>query len=127
MTIAATCYTPDMSREGEVDNGGPYVISLVRHEDDVPGHSARVQADKQGRVLFREQVEPQKIEHGLEVCLRTAKAIIAKMSQLSEGFTIDRITLKLGLDAEVGCAFIADASLDASIEIEIKRLPSTSD
>jgi hypothetical protein len=88
-----------------------------------PGDAVRVESDQYGNVLFRkEAVKPDKVEAGLNNCFALARKVIEKAAQVSANYRVDSITLKLELDAEVGLVFVGDASLQAGIEIEIKRI-----
>ena len=88
-----------------------------------PGDAVRVESDQYGNVIFRkEAVKPDKIESGLNNCFALARKVIERAGQVSANYRVDSITLKLELDAEVGLMFVGDASLQAGIEIEIKRI-----
>jgi hypothetical protein len=90
-----------------------------------PGDAITVDADSRGNVLFRndlERVEPDKFERGLANVVRCGKAIIEKASSIAANYEVDKITMKLALDAKVGVVFAGEGSLEASIEVEIKRV-----
>jgi len=91
-------------------------------EEAPPGDAVRVDADKYGNVLFRrEEVRPDKIEAGLNNCMALARKIIDRATSIAANYHVDTITLKLVLDGKVGLAFVGDASMEAGIEVEIKR------
>jgi hypothetical protein len=88
-----------------------------------PGDAVRVDADRYGNVIFRrDEVTPDKIESGLSNCFALARKIIDRAVAISAGYQVESITLKLDLDAEVGLVFVGDASVQAGIEVEIKRV-----
>jgi len=84
-------------------------------------NAATIDADSQGRVLFREPVRADVFESGLAKCLGIAKKTMDAASNIAAEYRVETITLKLSIDAEVGCVFVGDAKLEAGIEIEIKR------
>ena len=90
-----------------------------------PGDAIRVDADAQGRVLFRDPVKPSLIEDSFGKCVAAAKLMLDKAKTVAEGYEVDSITLKLGLDAGIGVVFVGDASIEAAIEVEIKRIDSS--
>ena len=104
-------------------------VYIIRSRPTVPGSeqlprgatAATIDADAQGRILFRDAVSPDVFEAGLAKCLGIAKKTMDAASSLATNYRIETITLKLSLDAKVGCVFVGDASLEAGIEIEIKR------
>jgi len=116
---------PDAPHEQSI-----YVVSEVRPravrlaDDDellsVPD------TDKQGRVLFRQEVPPDKVQRGVFACVQAARGALAQIAALDDKYYIDTVKLKLGIDAEVGCVFVADASVQASIEICLKRVSDSS-
>jgi len=79
------------------------------------------EADTHGNVLFREPVKSGVFAAGFEKCVQMAKLMIEKAADLANDYKVETITLKLSLDAEMGCLFIADASVEAAIEVEIRR------
>jgi hypothetical protein len=88
-----------------------------------PGDAISVDADKYGNVLFRrDAVTPDKVESGLNNCFALARKLIERASKVTEGYYVESIKLKLELDGEVGLVFVGDASLQAGIEVEIKRV-----
>jgi len=88
-----------------------------------PGDAVRVAADQYGNVIFRrDAVAPDKVESGLNNCFALARKMIERATASSAGYHVELITLKLELDAEVGLVFVGDASVQAGIEIEIKRV-----
>lgn len=89
-----------------------------------PGDAIRVDADEQGRVLFRDPVKPGLIEDSFGKCIAAAKVMLEKAKNVADGYEVDSITLKLGLDAGIGVVFVGDASIEAAIEVEIKRKSS---
>jgi hypothetical protein len=94
-------------------------------EEAPPGDAIRIDADRYGNVIFKhEAIQPDKIETGLSNCLALARRIAGKAAEIAADYHVESITLKLALDAEVGLAFVGDASIEAGIEIEIKREPS---
>jgi len=84
-------------------------------------NAASIDADNEGRILFREKVESSRFEQGLQSCIEAAKRVIAKASEIKQDYRVESVTLKLGIDAEFGVVFIGDASLEAGIEVEIRR------
>ena len=110
--------------ERRIEDSQVYVLRLSAAENELTGHSARIASDQMGRVLFREPIDQGRIERGLEKCLRVASTVLTKASMFAERFEVEKLKLKLGLDSEIGCGFIADASIAASLEIEITRSPS---
>ena len=107
-----------------------HVIRRVRsiaEEEKSPGDAIRVDADSKGRVLFRDQTETVSadlFDSSFRDCVAMAKKMIERASEIAKDFRVDSITLKLGLDGKLGCVFIGDASLEASIEVEIKNVKS---
>jgi|ERR1700675_5204695 len=94
-------------------------------EEKAPGDAIRVEADEYGHVLFRtDKVPADKVESGLENCLALGRKIISRAGELAKDYRVESITLKLALDADVGIAFVGDASIEAGIEVEIKRQDS---
>jgi hypothetical protein len=94
-------------------------------EEAPPGDAIRIDADRYGNVIFKHEAIPSdKIETGLSNCLALARRIASKAAEIAADYHVESITLKLALDAEVGLAFVGDASIEAGIEIEIKREPS---
>ena len=90
-----------------------------------PGDAIRVDADAQGRVLFRDPVKPSLIEDSFGKCIAAAKLMLDKAKTVAEGYEVDSITLKLGMDAGIGVVFVGDASVEAAVEVEIKRKGSS--
>ena len=90
-----------------------------------PGDAIRVDADAQGRVLFRDPVKPSLIEDSFGKCIAAAKLMLDKAKTVAEGYEVDSITLKLGMDAGIGVVFVGDASVEAAVEVEIKRKASS--
>ena len=98
------------------DDSYVYVIKSV--SPVIPGDAASAP----GRVIFTEEPVPMTlVEDGLERCLETARRVIARSAALAAAYEVESITLKLALDGKVGVAFIADAGVEAAIEVEIKR------
>lgn len=90
--------------------------------EKAPGDAIRIDADEYGHVLFRkDKVPADKVESGLENCLSLGRKIIARAGEIAKDYRVESITLKLALDADVGIAFVGDASIEAGIEVEIKR------
>lgn len=83
--------------------------------------SSGVDADRLGNVIFREEVTQEKVEPALTNCLALARAMIERAANISAGYQVESITLKLALDVEVGLV-ICDASAQAGIEVEIRRV-----
>jgi hypothetical protein len=92
--------------------------------DKPPGDAIRVEADEQGRVLFRDPVARGLIEDSFGKCISAAKVMLDKANNVAEGYEVESITLKLGLDAGIGVVFVGDASIKAAIEVAIKRKSS---
>ena len=100
-----------------------YVLtSAAVEEDEVRGHAARIDADRQSRVLFREEVDRNVFRNGVERALRSARNVLEAAATVLSGYEVDKLTLRLVIDAKVGCAFVADAFVQASIEIQIRRV-----
>jgi hypothetical protein len=91
-----------------------------------PGNAIRVDADAHGRVLFREAIRTNLIEDSFGKCIAAAKVMLENVKTVGDGYEVDSITLKLGLDASIGVVFVGDASIEAAIEVEIKRIDSSS-
>jgi len=116
-------------------NSDDFVVYTIRRvgqvkatiEEKAPGDAIRVEADEYGHVLFRnDKVSAAKVESGLENCLALGRKIISRAGDLAKDYRVESITLKLALDADVGIAFVGDASIEAGIEVEIKRQDSAS-
>jgi hypothetical protein len=109
------------------DNFVVYTIRRVGQlrsasEEKAPGDAIRVEADEYGNVLFRkDKIPADKVESGLENCLALGRKLISRASELGKDYRLESITLKLALDADVGIAFVGDASIEAGIEVEIRR------
>jgi|GEM_PF-6188066 len=89
---------------------------------EAPGDAIRIDADEQGHVLFRNDVEQEKAIAGFANCISLANRMIEGASKVSKAYRVESVTLKLGLDAEVGCGFLAGGKIEAGIEVEIKRV-----
>lgn len=88
-----------------------------------PGEAVSVDSDQYGNVIFRRDPVPaDKVREGLQNCIALARMVIGRAAAISSEFQVETITLKLAIDAEVGMVFVCDASLEAGIEIEIKRV-----
>ena len=102
-----------------------YTIRRIQAKPEAPappGDAVRVESDHYGNVLFRrDAVKPDKVEAGLNNCFALARKVVEKATQVSANYRVESITLKLELDADVGLVFVGDASLQAGIEIEIRR------
>lgn len=114
----------------DTDNFVVYTIRRVGQlqpsKEKAPGDAIRVDADEYGNVLFRkDKVPADKVESGLENCLALGRKLIARAGELAKDYRVESITLKLALDADVGIAFVGDASVEAGIEVEIKRQNAT--
>ncbi len=91
-------------------------------EEAPPGDAIRVDSDRYGNVLFKkDEITSEKLDRGLDNCLALAGKLIQRAREISADYHVESSTLKLALDAEVGLIFVGDASLEAGIEIEIKR------
>lgn len=100
-----------------------YVVRSSFVREKPPGKPMRIASDEQGRVLFRDPIEPQKVKNSLGRYVEMAKNAIADIAAKAGEFSISEITLKLGVDAEVGCVLIGDASVEAAIEVKLTREP----
>jgi hypothetical protein len=93
-----------------------------------PGDAVRIAADQYGNVIFRKDtVAPDKVESGLNNCFALARRLIDRAAAIAGGYQVESITMKLELDAEVGLVFVGDASVQAGIEVEIKRVDARPD
>lgn len=81
----------------------------------------KIDADEKGRILFRAPVEESKLQQTFNAHVELMKGLLQKLPTMSGGIELESVTLKLGVDAEVGCVFLADASVEASIEVEFKK------
>jgi phosphomannomutase len=95
--------------------------TVIAEEQGKP-QALSIDADERGRVLFRDTVDHNKFDDGFSNCVAMAKAMIERASAISNNYRVESIKLKLGLDSTFGVVFIGDASLEASIELEIKRV-----
>lgn len=87
-----------------------------------PGDAIMPDADSLGRVIFRGDVPTSKLKTSLKHYLETAKTIFASAtSELTAEFRIEKVKLKLAVDSKIGFAFVADAGLEAAVEIECVR------
>ena len=87
-----------------------------------PGDALRIAADDLGNVIFRrDEVASDKVESGLNNCFALARKMIERAGAIAGDYRVESITLKLDLDAEVGLVFVGEASVQAGIEIEIRR------
>src|SRR4029077_16184960 len=100
-----------------------YVVRSLVVAEKPPGSPMKIAADERGRVLFRDPVEPQKVKDSLGRYVEMAKNAAVEADSKAREFSISEITLKLGIDAEVGCILIGDASVKASIEVKLTRRP----
>lgn len=90
-------------------------ISTVPGDKAAPGNV--------GNILFVEQeIGQDRIDEGYERCLSVARKMIGKTAALGADYELEEITLKLALSAEVGLAFVGDASVEAAVEVKIKRV-----
>jgi hypothetical protein len=100
------------------------VVYVVRRKDStpiMPGDQAA--PGNVGNVLFgAEEVRQDRIDAGYARCLSTAKKMIAATAAFGAGYQLETITLKLALTAELGVIFVGDASVEAAIEVEIRRV-----
>lgn len=90
-----------------------------------PGHAITVDADAQGRVLFRETeavpADPAVLEETFQHCLSTAGRMFSKTKAAMGSFEVEEIKIKLGLDAKGGFGFLGGAELNAALEVTLKR------
>jgi len=104
-----------------------YVVTSMGHAGEAPpGDAMRVDADERGRVIFRDPVPVDKAQAGFQRCIRFAENLLQTAAKELGSYEVDEITLKLSLDSEVGCYFVADAKLGTAIEVKIRRSPSKS-
>ena len=100
-----------------------YVVSEVRPRSISADQLLTLpDTDKQGRVLFRTPMESGKFNETLAACIEATRAAIRQTASLADGYIIDEVKLSLGLDASVGCVFLGEGTLQASIEVTIKRV-----
>jgi hypothetical protein len=93
-----------------------------------PGDALRIAADDFGNVIFRrDEVASDKVESGLNHCFALARKMIERADAIAGDYRVESITLKLDLDAEVGLVFVGEASVQAGIEIEIRRAAAKQD
>jgi hypothetical protein len=91
--------------------------------EKAPGSAMSVNADRLGNVIFqRDEVPPDRLEDGLRRCTALAGRLVEKLQKVSADFHVETVTLKLTLDAEVGLAFVGEASIEAGIEVVIARV-----
>lgn len=90
---------------------------------EVPGSEGmRIDADRYGNIIFKRDTVPEaKVQEGLAGCFGVARKLVDQTKVVTPDYHVESIKLKLTLDGDVGVAFIADAGLEASIEVEIKR------
>lgn len=79
------------------------------------------ETDAQGRILFRTPVKQNTLTESFVQHMGLIKDLFNLVPSIGAGFEVEGITVKLGIDAKVGCVFIADASVESSIEIRIAR------
>ena len=113
---------PNRRTRAESKEEVAYLIRLVEH---APGDPMTIQSDAAGRVIFREAVPKDVIEAGVERCVAIGTSILGRAAAIATEYDVSRVTLKLALDAKIGCAFICGAGLAAAIEIEIRRSSSS--
>ena len=77
--------------------------------------------DAQGRVLFRAPVSPGKFTETLRNYIQITQDALVAISEEASAYAIDEVTLKLGVDASVGCIFVGESKVEASIEVKLKR------
>lgn len=117
-----------MNIEVDSDRFEVYAVTRTHHAggqpvEAPPGEAVSVDSDQYGNVIFRRDPVPaDKVREGLDNCIALARSVIRRAAAISSDFQVETITLKLAIDAEVGMVFVCDASLEAGIEIEIKRL-----
>ena len=98
-----------------------YVVRNATSTSTVPGAAAA--PGNVGNVLFgAEKVRQDRIETGYARCLTIAKRMIAETAAFGADYRFETITLKLAVSAEYGVLFVGDASVEAAIEVEIKRV-----
>jgi hypothetical protein len=101
--------------------GEIYIVRSRELREKPPGSPMQIDADEQGRVLFRESVQPEKIQSSIPRYIELAKDALMSVQGKVADFEVSEITIKLGVDAEVGCVLIADASIEAAIEVKLQR------
>src|SRR5207253_2274523 len=74
---------------------------------------------------FPKKVDPEKFKSAYESILVAARFMYTKAKDIAGDYTVDEITLALGVSAEGGLAFIATAGVTADITITLKRKAST--
>ena len=101
-----------------------YVIRsgiLGADETAVAVESMSVDADERGHVLFCEPVDAGLFATKFGSCIRIAQRAIAAAQESIAGYAVDKVTLQLGVDAKLGCAFVGEAGVRACIQVELKR------
>ncbi len=100
-----------------------YVVSDVRATPIASDQILSMpDADSQGRVLFRSALPREKYTDTLVAYIEATKAALAKAANLEDGFHVEEVKLNLGLDASVGCTFLSEGKLSASIEVTIRKV-----
>ena len=103
-----------------------YVVTSVRpkptetmEEDEL---LSLPDADAQGRVLFRDSFTDKTFSDSLSAYINSTVHALTTVASLAHQYAVDEVTLKLGVDASVGCVFVGDGKVEASIEVKLKRL-----
>jgi hypothetical protein len=112
--------------EQSVKPSALYVVTSIRpkptetmQEDEL---LSLPDADAQGRVLFRESFTDKTFSDSLSVYINSTVSALTAVANLVNQYAVDEVTLKLGVDASVGCVFVGDGKVEASIEVKLKRL-----
>jgi hypothetical protein len=103
--------------------GDVYLIGArLTPQAESEGYAILPDTDDQGHVIFRKDVEQKKAITGFANCISLANRMIEGASRVSKEYRVESVTLKLALDTEVGCSFLAKGKVEAAIEVEIKRV-----
>src|ERR1700730_8469885 len=89
-----------------------YVVSRYVVKEPKTDELLAIDADEQGRVLFRTPVPVGKLRQSFDAHVDLLKSLLHSVTQLSDKIEIESVTLKLGIDAQVGWVLLADASLE---------------
>jgi hypothetical protein len=95
------------------DDGGEHIV---------PSEAASVDSDDRGRVLFKESIDPGIFAVGLSSCIEVAQRAMEIAEDSLSAYRVDRIILHLAVDAKLGCCFVGDSGVMASLKVELKRI-----